>query len=405
MVLGSDDAAWTLVPHTSTSSAAGPGGRAGALPGEGLHAHLRCLSARVMDMRCAHFDQALMPPRMRAGPWPGNTAAQVVEEEVFENECFVPLRGWSHTHLLAGDRLRFNRGRGGGGDSTSFPQLALPPPPSASASGRPPGAPPASYTAAWEWEGAWEVEVRGHVDRDGWAYGHTWAAVNYPFAPGCGVRRPTDLVRRRRWVRRRVLRDRGGGGGGAFGVAGGGGGGEGRRRVLGVLAPGASLALPFGWSAEGCDLQMRPLLFDPLVSGGGGGLEASWDAAAFDGGGAPQPLLLDEAGDALHGWSLRNGLGSVGIDLSDLQDGSTHLLCCGISAEAAATRLAIAASLQDSVAGGGGHGVSGGLERVAGEGQAAALTSLLQPQWLSVTVESDPLVMAQVRGLCEGLGS
>ncbi len=46
----------------------------------------------------------------------------------------------------------------------------------------------------------------GHVDHDGWAYGASWAAVTYPFSSGCGSRRATDLVRRRRWVRHRVLR-------------------------------------------------------------------------------------------------------------------------------------------------------------------------------------------------------
>ncbi len=58
----------------------------------------------------------------------------------------------------------------------------------------------------WEWDGQWTVETSGHADKHGWAHAGSWPALAYPFSAECGVRRPTDLVRRRRYVRRRVRR-------------------------------------------------------------------------------------------------------------------------------------------------------------------------------------------------------
>ena len=69
-------------------------------------------------------------------------------------------------------------GSGSGSGSDSFPVVSLPP--------------------GWEWDGPWSVECQGHVDHAGWAYGSTWSALTYPLQPGCGSRRPTDMVRRRR---------------------------------------------------------------------------------------------------------------------------------------------------------------------------------------------------------------
>lgn len=297
---------------------------------------------------------------------PTSLINQVVEEEVFESECFVPLRGWSHTHLLAGDRQRFNRGRTGGGDSSSFPQLTLPPPP------------PTHVGGAWEWEGSWEVEVKGHVDRDGWAYGSNWAAANYPFAPGCGARRPTDLVRRRRWVRRRIFKARGGTGASQGHPV------EAKRRLLGVVAPGASLPLPLGWNSEGSDLQVRTLMPDPSLTGADGD-------DTHPQGPHPHPLLLDQHGEALHAWSVHAGEGTscVGVDLSGLNDGDTHLLCCGIDRSTALTTIGRRVSSTHEASGQDSEGAE--AARVT-----EALAAVLQPQWLSLTVESDALVMAQV---------
>jgi len=51
-----------------------------------------------------------------------------VEEEVFENERYIPIRGWSSRNLTPLDRRRFSRGRDQAiGDSTTeFPKIPLP---------------------------------------------------------------------------------------------------------------------------------------------------------------------------------------------------------------------------------------------------------------------------------------
>ena len=51
-----------------------------------------------------------------------------VEEEVFENERYIPIRGWSSRNLTPLDRRRFSRGRDQAiGDSTTeFPKVPLP---------------------------------------------------------------------------------------------------------------------------------------------------------------------------------------------------------------------------------------------------------------------------------------
>lgn len=45
----------------------------------------------------------------------GPRILEVIEEEVFEHERFVPLRGWSSSNLVPGERQRFVAGRTGSG--------------------------------------------------------------------------------------------------------------------------------------------------------------------------------------------------------------------------------------------------------------------------------------------------
>lgn len=50
-----------------------------------------------------------------------------MEEEVFENERYMPIRGWSSRNLLPTDRSRFTHGRSQGAQSTTeFPKVHLP---------------------------------------------------------------------------------------------------------------------------------------------------------------------------------------------------------------------------------------------------------------------------------------
>jgi len=52
--------------------------------------------------------------------------AELVEEEVFENERFLPLRGWgARGHLLPGERGRFSN-RAGTRSWPDFPDVQLP---------------------------------------------------------------------------------------------------------------------------------------------------------------------------------------------------------------------------------------------------------------------------------------
>jgi vacuolar protein sorting-associated protein 13A/C len=51
-----------------------------------------------------------------------------VEEEVFENERYIPIRGWSSRNLTPLDRRRFSYGRDQAinDSTTAFPRVPLP---------------------------------------------------------------------------------------------------------------------------------------------------------------------------------------------------------------------------------------------------------------------------------------
>lgn len=54
-------------------------------------------------------------------------AAGTAEEEVFENERYMPIRGWaSRGNLLPAERRRYS-GRDGGRSANDFPSPPLPP--------------------------------------------------------------------------------------------------------------------------------------------------------------------------------------------------------------------------------------------------------------------------------------
>lgn len=54
--------------------------------------------------------------------------AAPVEEEVFENERYIIIRGWSPRNLLPTDRARFSYGRSqpASASTTEFPKVPLP---------------------------------------------------------------------------------------------------------------------------------------------------------------------------------------------------------------------------------------------------------------------------------------
>lgn len=70
-----------------------------------------------------------MLPYSATGTSPRSSPAavgDVVEEEVFEYERYLPLRGWSPDHLKGLDPHRYCRQRSSGKGSTTFPKVQLP---------------------------------------------------------------------------------------------------------------------------------------------------------------------------------------------------------------------------------------------------------------------------------------
>lgn len=233
------------------------------------------------------------------------------------------------------------------------------------------------------------------------AYGNSWPDVDYPFKAGCGLQRPLQRARRRRWVRRRrcIPPTSHASSTQADGAV---------RKVLGLVEPGGALPLPLGWGVEGCELQVRPVLEDPRVMQPNEGEGSQDDEDGMEqqgrggGGGSgdhvPAPLLLGPEGEVLHMWSAGTsgaaGSGLAAVDLSMVEDGATRLLSCACPQDAAQAVLQRPPSnAQQQQAQRHQQGGDGG-----GGGEASArLSQLLQPFWLSVSMESDPLVMAQVR--------
>lgn len=158
------------------------------------------------------------------GGAPGS-AGQTVEEEVFENQRYIPLRGWSSDALLPTDWMRWST-RGGGIDDDSLQDFCA-----RARVGLPEG---------WVWVTEWTVDRRGNTDNEGWSYEQAMEFFEYPFPKGSGSASPLDFVRRRRWTRI-------------------------RQRLTGLsiemppLMPGKSVPLPAEAAAAGLRLQIRPL--------------------------------------------------------------------------------------------------------------------------------------------------
>jgi hypothetical protein len=67
--------------------------------------------------------------------------ALVVEEEVYQNQRYIPVIGWTSAYMLPADRKQFSTHEGGM-SSDSFPEVkALP--------------------QGWHWDGDWFVDTTG----------------------------------------------------------------------------------------------------------------------------------------------------------------------------------------------------------------------------------------------------
>ncbi|MEW5298732.1 MAG: hypothetical protein WDW36_001820 [Sanguina aurantia] len=256
---------------------------------------------------------ASQPPKPRAPP-------TVEEAVVFEHQRFIILRGWSHNNLLPTDRNRYSQHTDGHDSRDSFPQVPLLP--------------------GWEWEGVWQVEKTGNVDPEGWSYSFNWPGIRYPPLPQQASRKPTDFVRRRKWVRRRQLHGHHHGHQSADGGSPVGGirpaslDSGSRRVLLGQVAPGDKLPLPYGWEGEGAELQVRPVV--PQLPGsemldsigdllGIGGAEDGSIGDAVGGGG----VAAGDWGEVSHKWSRGSLNSGRSVDLTALGSSPpAQLLCC-----------------------------------------------------------------------------
>ena len=113
-----------------------------------------------------------------------------VVEEAFENERFIPFRGWRSTHLLLAERKAWCTRTGSNSKSSKEDFL------SDIESRKPP---------AWTWEeDEWEIDTsHPHCDEDGFAYAGSFPELKYPFRAGQETKSALSFVRMRRWIRTR----------------------------------------------------------------------------------------------------------------------------------------------------------------------------------------------------------
>lgn len=128
------------------------------------------------------------PPALPAppAPLPPPPAPSAVEEEIWENQRWAPLSGFSPSNLLAAERAPFSSDRGDRG-SRGLEALE--------------SAAPSLLPDGWCWATEWQVDpLRAAEGGDGWAYAAAWGRQ----ATWKAERTSLCLVRRRRWVRVRV---------------------------------------------------------------------------------------------------------------------------------------------------------------------------------------------------------
>jgi hypothetical protein len=113
-------------------------------------------------------------------------------------------------------------------------------------------------------------------------------------------------------------------------------------------------------------------------------LQSAWRQGSFF---TPSPLLLTPDGDPLHKWSTGGGGGSTAsVPLSDLKDGGTRMLMCDADRTAAAVVLSSTGSASELP----------GVDAEAAAAADEALQAAVQPHWMSVTSDCDPLIVSQV---------
>ncbi|KAI9346528.1 hypothetical protein BDR26DRAFT_931888 [Obelidium mucronatum] len=120
-----------------------------------------------------------LPARSETSSNSSSSSAEVVREEVFENQrgCFLfEQRRFSAKKLLPTDLPAWSTA----GGAASMDRMSFP------------------VAAGWEWISDWAVDLARDVDADGWAYAVSFRAREWLGAPAAAL-----YVARRAWVRLR----------------------------------------------------------------------------------------------------------------------------------------------------------------------------------------------------------
>ncbi|KAG8658937.1 uncharacterized protein LOC110610326 isoform X2 [Manihot esculenta] len=157
----------------------------------------------------------------------GRSNINVVIDEIFENQCYHPISGWGNK----GPSFRSNDpGRWSTRDfsysSNDFFEPSAPP--------------------GWQWTSSWIIDKSSPVDDEGWAYGPDFNSLKWPPTSKSCTKSNLDVVRRRRWIRRRQQVT----GPGSYNMTGN----------LISIKPGSSAVLPWRSTSKDSDhfLQVRP---------------------------------------------------------------------------------------------------------------------------------------------------
>ena len=125
-ILEDHDSGYTVIPHVSTGGSSGSpsltaisSGSRSSLPpaGPGRKSPLSLGPAGTSSMGVSSGG---------FGETSSSAVGEAAEEQVFEYERYLPLRGWSYTHLLPSDPKRYSRLASGGRSSDELPKIMLP---------------------------------------------------------------------------------------------------------------------------------------------------------------------------------------------------------------------------------------------------------------------------------------
>ncbi|XP_010266663.1 PREDICTED: uncharacterized protein LOC104604129 isoform X2 [Nelumbo nucifera] len=194
------------------------------------HAIFRGLS-RVINDSDIKIDLSLCPESMLHShilSASKSSCCNIVVEEVFENQRYQPISGWSSKWLRGNDPGCWST-RDCSYTSKDFFEPSIPP--------------------GWQWTSSWTIDRSQCVDIEGWAYAPDYQSLKWPptTSKSC-TKSPLDFVRCRRWIRTRQQQSE-----------------ENTNSVNNfacVVSPGTSVALPWSSTARDSDLclQVRPFV-------------------------------------------------------------------------------------------------------------------------------------------------